>query len=263
MHIPRFSASPITWVASLIFAPATRRHVSRHDPPCASFTRPIPDIHSLASRFIVYPIFLTFLPFIPFHRSFHGGAAIHAHAHTRARFISLRIENIGTIIPFVLRTALPTAVNAIESPSLAFGKSLPDYAIRFDRDQMSLIQPLVRLSERRYIIIAIPYLAKANLDHKQPTNSRHVYNIFMGHELKKFTLDSIRVLTGINCSKRLIEIPGNTVDNSARGVSYIRYRAYYIANRSISIAQRSYIHAYITTSLDARSLALSTSIRHA
>lgn len=28
MHIPRFSASPITWVASLIFAPATR-HVSR------------------------------------------------------------------------------------------------------------------------------------------------------------------------------------------------------------------------------------------
>lgn len=90
-------------------------------------------------------------------------------------------------------------------------------------------------------------ISRANLDHKQPTNSRHVYNIFMGHELKKFTLDSICVLTGINCSKRLIEIPGNTVDNSARGVSYIRYRAYYIANRSISIAQYSY--AYITTSL--------------
>lgn len=93
MHIPRFSASPITWVASLIFAPATRRHVSRHDPPCASFTRPIPDIRSLASRFIVYPIFLLsyrsfrFIDLSTAARSYTHARA-HAHAHTHALYLS-------------------------------------------------------------------------------------------------------------------------------------------------------------------------------
>lgn len=216
MHIPRFSASPITWVASLIFAPATR-HVSRPspgralDPAIFELRVHIHTYPVASSRYTyIYPfscrtiycldIFHNFPPLISPHRSF-----------VAARVIIHALSFCGSRIPGQFRS-----FSRLPVPRTIAAGCEPGQIVR-------------RLRDTRYAIrdTRVINACLANLDHRA-TNSSDAS--------RSVTHDSICILTGINRAERLIEIPGNPPDNTA-ALSWTISR---VTGRVVSIAQFDY-----------------------